>query len=255
MGQIIGTDIIATPSHSAGTITLPPSLLTLGGRQYRTSTLTRLIATDVTLLANTLYFVYAQIVTGVPVLRISASAPSGYEISNPTANLIAGFYTNGTGSPTLGSFVNPDGVPVTANGIIYQATISGLAMSFNEFVWDRVGQYISATGRITPSGSGSAVTAILSLPGSLVPVLIARQIVGTFTRNNAGGAAVSKGGFTFVDGSNVGITFSPADIFSSVSINWDQSVLASALWSINDVTGINFRCRVSGWSNTALKDL
>lgn len=109
MGQIIGPDQIAIPSHSAGTIILPPSLLTLGGRQYRTSTLSRLIATDVALAANTLYFVYAQIVGGIPVLRVSATAPSIYKIANPTANLVSAFHT--VQGSTFGCFVPIVGSP------------------------------------------------------------------------------------------------------------------------------------------------
>lgn len=122
MGQIIGSDKIAIPSHSSGTITLPPSLLTLGGRQYRTSQLTRLISADVTLTANTLYFVYGVNVSSVPALRISLQAPSVYKLSNPTAKLVAAFYSNGLGSVEFGSFVTIDGVPTTLNQIQFSVS-------------------------------------------------------------------------------------------------------------------------------------
>lgn len=126
MGQILGQDRIATPSHSSGTITLPPSLLTLGGRQYRTSALSRLISADVTLAANTLYFVYAQIVSGVPALRISLSAPSIYRVSNPTAMLISAFLSNNLSPVGFGGFFNNiDGMPET-DWFTLNNTIGGL---------------------------------------------------------------------------------------------------------------------------------
>lgn len=104
-------DKIGTVSHSVGVISLQSSLLTLGGRQYQTGILSRTISADVTLAANTLYFVYAQVVSGVVALRVSVSAPSVYRVANPTAKIVGAFYANMT--PSFGVFVNIDGIPST----------------------------------------------------------------------------------------------------------------------------------------------
>ena len=135
MGQIIGSDIIAPLAHSSGTITMPPSLLTLGGKQYRTSTLSRLISSDVTLINATLYFVYVQLVSGSPAIRISANPPSVYKLSNPTAKLVRGMYANGVLSGVgFGSFVNPEGIPRTDNPILFTSVFRGAVSDPNKSV-------------------------------------------------------------------------------------------------------------------------
>lgn len=174
MGQIIGSDQIATPSHSAGTIILPPSLLTLGGRQYRTSTLSRLIATDVTLAANTLYFLYAQVVGGAAVLRISTSQPSIYKIANPTAKLLAGFYSNGLsafGTFILDIYASPKSEMVLGgtNTIGSQSTppTKGGSPPTDLFRWERHGKIIQSYheyGHGVAGTAGGAGNYLLSLP-------------------------------------------------------------------------------------------
>lgn len=96
MGQRIKDDILGTPSHLAGVITVTPSLVMLGGRQYYTGTLTRTITSDVVLTVNGLFFVYIQVVAGVVVLRVSLSSPSAYKGANPTARLVTAFYADHT---------------------------------------------------------------------------------------------------------------------------------------------------------------
>jgi hypothetical protein len=195
MGQRISEDIIATPSHSGGTITLPPSLLTLGGRQYRTGVLQRTIATDVTLVANTLYFVYAQIVSTVPALRISTSVPSTYKVANPTAKLVTGFLSTGEASPAFGAFASSvSGVPNFDN-ISYAPTYSaslGPATDLNT-VYSVSGKKVVMLLRgVTNGVSAALATASLPFPYSGTSV----KIVGT---GWAGNEAEGK----FVYGDNV----------------------------------------------------
>lgn len=100
MGQL-GDDRIATPSHSGGIITLPPSLITLGGRQKYTGTLQRTISADVTLVENSAYYIYVIIFGGVPVLRISPSDYVTYKASNPTATLVGVLATTPLNVPSI----------------------------------------------------------------------------------------------------------------------------------------------------------
>lgn len=100
MGQKLREDKIGNLSHNAGDIAMSassgsPAWLSIGGQQYRiTSNLVRTITTDVTLTLQNLYYVYAVISGGIPVIRISTNVnsvgPSGFS----SWLLIGAFYTN-----------------------------------------------------------------------------------------------------------------------------------------------------------------
>lgn len=105
MGQKLRDDKIGTLSQAGGIITMAassvlPAWLTIGGQQYKiTSNLIRSIATDVTMTANTAYFVYAVYSAGSVQLRISANTddigPSGFTswklLSSYTSNASSSF--------------------------------------------------------------------------------------------------------------------------------------------------------------------
>lgn len=113
MGQVLKKDKIGALSENSGTITLEPSVLTVGGQQYQTSTLTRLIADDVTLTAVTRYQIYAVVDSSNVVLRISTNensvGPSGFT----SWKLVGSFYSDGLSSVGFGDFVNITGTPET----------------------------------------------------------------------------------------------------------------------------------------------
>lgn len=112
MASIRSQDKIGALSQASTTVSLAASTLTIGGQQYRTTTtITRTIASDVTLAACSRYQVFAVQVGGAVELRISASensvGPSGF-----TAwKLVGSFYANGLASVGFGSFVNIEGTP------------------------------------------------------------------------------------------------------------------------------------------------
>lgn len=114
MGQRQVADKIGTLTGGTS-ITLGASTLTIGGQQYRnTSSISRLISTDVTLVANGLYMIYAVNNLGNIELRISSNVnsvgPSGFL----SWKLVGAFYANGvTGSIAFGSFVNIEGAPTS----------------------------------------------------------------------------------------------------------------------------------------------
>lgn len=149
MGQILQLDRIGSLSHSAGTISLASSVLTIGGQQY-SGALSRLIATDVTMTANTLYMIYAVINSGNMELRISANVnsvgPSGFT----SWKLVGAFYTNGLSPIAFGSFVNIQGTPSTSTPIPFNLGVNftgsnGTASISNDCYYSRIGNTIYTT--------------------------------------------------------------------------------------------------------------
>lgn len=164
-------DKIGTLSHSAGIISLQPSLLTIGGRQYKTTAvLARTISADVTMTANSLYMIYAQVVSGVVVLRISASVRSSYKLINTQSELVGAFYANGLGSVAFGSFVNIYGNPET--GLIPYAPVINAAFGTPtnvSFLWRRSASLADISGVFT-TGTTTASEARVGLPSGLTSI-------------------------------------------------------------------------------------
>lgn len=251
MGQILGSDIIAVPSHSSGTITLPPSLLTLGGRQYRTSTLSRLISADVTMTANTLYFVYAQIVSGVPALRISASVPSVYVLSNPTEKLVGAFYSNGAVSVAFGSFVNIYGPPRSESIPYVPATTQGFgSVGSLTCHWSRNGDMLYhrstfVTGTVVGSEARLGIP-FQSAGSSFYSTL---QLVGDAIKNQQTGSQFRL--FTFIEPSVSYLTFGTGTSGSSGFLKDTGTNIIPTGVSMS----VNAHVAIASWSNTQLADL
>jgi hypothetical protein len=138
MGFFRGQDRIGQLSHNSGIITLAlPSLstvnrLTIRGQQYDFGVLTRTITTDVSLAANTLYFVYAFLNAGAVELRISASVPSVYRSSNPVSQPIGAFYTeNSTAFYSFLSINLPDTRPSYIKTVAASTSISSLGGTYS----------------------------------------------------------------------------------------------------------------------------
>lgn len=158
-------DVVKKVMHAGGVITLPPSVLTLGGRQYPTGALTRTISADLTMAANTLHFVYAQILGGIPVLRISIQIPSVYVALNPTAKLVGAFYSTGHVSPVFGTFVTIEGAPISGpwHGGLTQlsqngggAITKGGTIDSDEVIFSRSGKDIRVVWSHAKSGAGGS---------------------------------------------------------------------------------------------------
>lgn len=90
MGQVLQLDKIGNLSESGGTITLAPSVLTIGGQQFRTQALS---VTPSGTIAETWYRVYSVLNSGVPQLVVSTNnnsqGPAGYN----AWKLVGVFYT------------------------------------------------------------------------------------------------------------------------------------------------------------------
>lgn len=100
MGQILKSDKIGALTESGGSITLAassadPTYITVGGQQYKATTpITRSSTADGALSANSVYFIYAVVSSGVLDLRFSSNpnitGPSGFS----SWKMLGAFYTN-----------------------------------------------------------------------------------------------------------------------------------------------------------------
>lgn len=270
MGFFRGPDKIGILSHSAGVITLGlPALssvnrYTVRGQQYDFGALSRTISADVTLAANTLYFIYAHVISGVVNLRISASAPSVYKNSNPTSDLIGAFYADGRSSVGFGAFVTITGTPesnVYAHSPVYTSTGGGMTVGtilVNDLFVKRIGDLCFATWVFRQSVAGVAGSGDYraSLPFE-VDTNKAKVGLGT-TQGDQGSGRLN----TAVPGGEYGGYIILYDSANFGMFLHDEST-GPTLWSsgfgafsnTNMDMGGNFNYPVSGWSNTPLKDL
>lgn len=286
MGFFRGPDKIGQLSHSGGIITLGlPALSTVNrytirGQQYDFGSLTRTISADVTLTANTLYFIYAHVISGVVNLRISASAPSVYKLANPTSDLIGAFYANGgppllTGSPAqtaigFGSFVTITGSPRTLNPIDSHFDILGETSNPTKATtrihdllqWWREGylwrgyyryRHDSPTGAV--NGTGSYV---FSRPQNIVFESVGFPVSGSGTTDwqTASGFGGTSGPLAFtVRAYDTGTGKVGFTLFSFGTPGFAGSTLRALASESQYIVGFQGAAFISGWSETPLKDL
>lgn len=251
MGSFLGEEKIGTLSHNAGIITLQPSTVLVGGRMVRTGALTRTIATDVTLTANTLYFVYVQIIGGTSVLRISLSSPSVYKISNPTSALVGAFQSNALGSVSFGSFLNITGTPRSGE---IDTTISGSGWSFtpiagkNKYLRD--GKYMDFVWRFGVA-SPAASLAQINLPANITTS-------SSYSTDSAVANPVGVLGTQFF-GELAFLSAKPNSAFLTMNLFrlgvYQSGVSANANGLGSGDLVATGRVAIEQWDNTPLKDL
>lgn len=94
MGFKLLENKVGTLTHSSGTISMGPSVFMIGGQQYATNGISRAIASDVTLAADTLYMIYAVSIGGAVQLRFSANPPSNGPVGFISWGLVGSFFSN-----------------------------------------------------------------------------------------------------------------------------------------------------------------
>jgi hypothetical protein len=250
MGQIIMQDKIGILSATSTTVTLAPSVLTIGARQFRTQTLTRTIATDVTLTANvTLYFIYAIVVSGTVQLRIStnvnSSGPSGFN----SWKLVGAFYDSTGIDP---AFVNIVGVPSTD---IVNYTPTGAWTTAVNYLgrWRRVGDVAEYQVRVNCTGAPLPnVNLFVKLAtGHLInESKVVTSLLQGHSVVNWGPAATGVVGINTLDLSEL----RPNQSVGSFSYNFITPNSPTSLANTNSVS-INAVVPIQGWSNTPLIDL
>lgn len=203
----IGDEKIGTPSHTGGIISLAVSLIQIGGLWFRTQSLSRTISTDVTLVANTLYMVYAVLVGGVPQLRISTNLNSVGPTGFAAWKLVGAFYSDGLVSPSFGSFVNISGTPRTETPISFIQTGAWSGNIVYNAKWTRAANIFQASvvwviqgGAPTPAATNQNLAINPAFPLDLAkftsgagPIRVATAtLVDAGLREYLGGAFVSN---------------------------------------------------------------
>ncbi len=267
MGQKLRDDKIGLLSHSSGTITVAastsvPTYLTIGGQQYKVTTnLSRTIATDLAMVANNLYMVYAVRNSGNTELRISTNVNSVGPAGFSSWKLVGAFYANKT--PAWGTFVTIEGVPVSNTwdaGLVdlrqssTPITKGGTPVLDATFV-RRVGNkvYIQIAYAKTGAG-GSEPGGAYQFVNSLFPENPA-EITGTTSEDTVNGVGqVTTPG----DGRNI-------HIFYNSGATWDFRYTTPTNTLVSNVThsyaantfriGAAWEYPVLAWTNTPLKDL
>lgn len=173
-------DKIGSLSHAVGVISLGASDLTIGGQQYSTPTLNRTISTDVTLVANTLYMIYAVVNSGVVDLRISTNVNSAGPAGFSSWKLVGAFYSNGASSVAFGSFVGIEGTP-ESDWITFDPTGTWVANTSYFGRWKRTGTNLELQFRVSTSGAPTAASLVINFPTNLSVENAVNQL-----SNNAG---------------------------------------------------------------------
>lgn len=224
MGQKFRDDKIGTLSHSGGSIVMSastsnPAYVTIGGQQWKvTSSLSRTIATDVTMAANTLYMIYAVRNSGNTELRISTNVNSVGPAGFSSWKLVGAFQSNGMSPIAFGSFVTIEGTP-TSGFIPFQP------------VW-------TATGSNPVIGNGT-LAGSYRLSGNLVEMTI-RTTMNTTTTYGSGqymwSIPFNLDTSIYVSGYQFSYSYGQATYLRSGVQTYDGGVCAPADFSANKVS-------------------
>lgn len=272
MGFKLGEDVLGVLSHNTGVITMAPSLVTVGGQQYRTGTLIRTIATDVTMAASTLYIVFAVLNSGNVELRISANMNSIGPAGFSAWTIVGAFYSNNAGTVAFSSFVNITGVPrsdwstavpititSTGGGVVKGATPTTDSIRSMRMGSDAECELSFRNANVGTAGAGDykfllpdllASTSAYAFYATILATAVAQptNVIGfgtaSLTAPNLNQAQIS-----LFDSTNFRILMtagaSNGCVGATVYSQANNGVIYTA----------KFRFAVSGWSNTQLKDL
>lgn len=236
----IGPDKIGALSHNAGTLTLAPSLVTVGGQQIYTGTLSRAIASDVTLAANTLYMVYVVIASGVTSLRVSTNVNSAGPAGFSRWALVGAFMSSGAITPAYAYSVNIIGTPVYQVQAIYQAVSTsvgaGAVINYANMIRDTgsnvttgvswrfiapLAGYYSVAATISAASAGTAGASVFNIyKGGVQDCVLRQSDVGS--GSFSGAASIFLNASEYID-FRLGTAFGSAS--SSSGINSQAAVL------------------------------
>lgn len=267
MGRISLPDQIGQLDHDAGTITLGPSRITIGGQQYRTTSNLSLAVASAT--ANTLYMIYAILNSGSVTLVKSTNVNSIGPAGSTSWKLVGAFYSQAV--DTFGAFVNIEGAPTTSDWIVDQdfqflgATSNPTTYSVIQRRWSRVGDYLYGHIGIQFTGTGIGSGAYqFTTPINFIPNSTALPVV-----NNAGTQLLLEGNGYAIDNSAGASDNTRRDLLPVwVIANGVIGLIARGLygtvgglasttmaWENADRITFNYQMPIDGWSSTPLKDL
>ena len=269
MGQILLPEKIGALSQSGGVLTLGPSIINIGGQQYRPGTLSLTLPT---LTANQLYMIYAVLVGGVVTLVQDTAVNSAGPTGQTLWRLVGAYYANGLlafgsfvniyGSPESGSVIQGP-VPITGNGGTNPT--KGSPITEDNGVFSRLGQMMSYNYTyVAPASSVNGSGAyILGIPANLViditkhtngVSLSTMETVGSFKWGN--NAFAYTGSVCLADATH--FQLSPWTTGSASNLNFTGTAGAGAGLPMNASQvygGLSVIVPILGWSSTQLFDL
>ena len=248
MGQKLYTDRIGALSFSSPNVILQPSILTIGGQQYVTTSALNVSPTGLS--AASLYMIYAVQTAGVVSLVLSTNVnsvgPSGYS----SWKLVGAFYSNDT--PAFGAFVNIEGPP-ECGAVGFTPTFNGLSgPSGIAFFWNRVGKHMYLYGRVNNVGTSQASTFYMSTPTGpsvdLTELPASTSInCGRWERSAANGDSRPM---LFDSPTPTRLYFTSANNGAFNGLNANGLIISGEAMTV-----YNVRLPISGWDNRPLKDL
>jgi|GEM_PF-7100592 len=257
MGQILLPEKIGSLSQNGGVVTLGPSIINIGGQQYRTSTLSLTLPT---LTANQLYMIYAVLVGGVVTLvqdtAVNSAGPTGYT----TWRLVSAYYANNAATVGFGGFVNITGAPRSDTIIHSLPTFSFVTGGWTNVnlknKYYRDGGYIHYSGNSTfTSGTAAFNVPMIVLPGVTIDLT---RFTNSFQSANQDDIMLDE---SFANEYAYGQTdYDLKGCFFNG--NLDRVRIGSPLGdttpgtiAANWIISYGFRLPILGWSNTQLLDL
>lgn len=196
--------------------------------------------------ANTLFFLYLNAGS----LISTTTVPSTYRSTNPNANLIGAWYSNGLATPAWGSFVNIEGVPKTSR-ISYDIKTTGGTQAWGTITadamsWERIGNRIFVSGRLT-LGVRTAVEGRLGMPFTATDLPSPNENVGTVgygATTSVTYGLLCTSGISYVIGA-----------FNTGGAGMLSGQIGTAIFADSTAISPSWSCPISGWSNAPLKDL
>lgn len=261
MGSVIlGTDKIGALTEAGGTISLGPSVLTIGGRQYRTSTL-NVAATSAGL--NNLQFIYVVLNSGVPELAISTNVNSIGPVGFLVWKLVGAYYSDGLGN-SFGGFVNIEGSPksewIKFNMVPTSSTppTKG-SIDLDEAFWKLTGESIKIKWDYRQLTAGSAGSGTYQLPFPSGFIAGAKQVgSNSQNRGNIGNCSLGTASNNYDGYVHVNSSLSELQLIIDNSTTNNTPWAASTFPFSDTALGISFTTKdipIAGLTNLPLKDL
>lgn len=252
MAQNIRIEKIGTLSQNAGVLSLGPSIIKIGGQQYSTPSLSRPIALDVTMVANSRYQVYAVLSGGVPTLKISANENSVGPVSFAGWKLVGSFYANGMSPVAFGSFVTIEGSQETGY-ISYIPTGSWTVNATYSGFWKLSGNTLWMNSKVVTSGAPNNVPLLISVPTGFfinTSAVVSGKHGLSYTEDYS---AVGYDGMVYL-ASSTSVGVSVIVTGSSYAGNTAVTPTVPFTFSTNDFATVYIPAPISGFT-TSIKDL
>lgn len=258
MGFIGLPDYIGALTDSSSLVTLQPSLLTIGGQQYRTPTLTTTLSG---LTVGTWYMLYVVMSGSTPQLVYSSNfnsvGPSGYS----RWKLVGGFFADS--SSTLSTFVENINESPKSSPVNYTPTVTFISGSMTNFTalgkWRRDGEVAKYSARILFNGSpGTWIGTFLSLPQGQIGNSTKRlnSYLGIADFNDAG-IQQFPGVVAYWSTTQVVVYYwaiqSHTGSVPTINVSPSQSVPFA--FGSGDTILMDFELPIVGWSNTPFINL